>query len=204
MTVWNQSSFKHRTYKTPKPYKPVEPIGMKLTYGAQLADEKHRWLSLGDAQNTYDALSCKCGYHVCTQKGACAPRNVDRYARARAILGERNGSLEAEASESYDQLFVEMRKVAPKSWFFEVPRHSAIEVIRLAMVKYGPGFRDPLVKDEIRRQLRLFVPTRLHCSACGAAGTMLAGRVCADGRSCDERMTRNMASSSFSAPRMSG
>jgi hypothetical protein len=208
--IWNQASYRQRTFKT-RVYKPVEPVGKKLAYLNQTGDDEHRWLYAEG--NVMDAISCAggCGYHICSKTGPCKPKPAlitkERPLHEKVDLGRdmNNSVLRARAESVYLELCAEMRRVAPKSWFFQVPTEDALNCIAACIMVHGDKFRDPSVKAELAGALKLLVPqSRGGCTACGERGTQLAGRVCADMQGCDTRMQMKQASSSFCAPRFSG
>lgn len=197
--IWNQASYRQRTFKT-RVYKPVEPVGKKLAYLNQTGDDEHRWLYAEG--NVMDAIGCAggCGYHICSKTGPCTPKPV-----AKERPGVPSSALRARAESVYLELCAEMRRVAPKSWFFQVRMEDALNCIAACILVHGDKFRDPSVKAELASALKLLVPQpRGGCTACGERGTQLAGRVCADMQGCDMRMQMKQASSSFCAPRFSG
>jgi hypothetical protein len=203
--IWNQASYRQRTFKT-RVYKPVDPIGTRLTYIGNEDDERRRWLAGGDG--TYDAIGCAggCGYHVCSKTGPCTPKPKPApITSSFPLRGLPPSAIRARSESVYLELCAEMRRVAPKSWFFQVPTEDALNCIAACIMVHGDKFRDPSVKAELAGALKLLVPqSRGGCTACGERGTQLAGRVCADMQGCDTRMQMKQASSSFCAPRFSG
>lgn len=204
--IWNQASHKQRTYKT-RVYKPVDPVGTKLSYFNEQGDDEHRWLSAKG--NVMDAISCAggCGYHICSKTGPCTPKppvalpSGSGYSRIRP-LGFESGLM---AETAYRDLCTEMQRVAPNSWFFQVPKDLALECIEKSILKHGPGFRSIKAKLELSEDLRKLVGTKVGpCTACGRRNTQLAGRVCADMQSCDLRIQAHRQSTAFCAPRLSG
>lgn len=179
------AALRARNYVPRKPYKPVAPIGEKLSWASMLGSQQQPRCVPAAMQDVSTCMAC--GYVVCS----CS------IARKRDHFGKAFDDARASAIELSDR----MSRMYPNHWFHDIGVERLVGFLTQKIMKsktstdftgslmaWAPGELEALLPMGHPR--RMPVPTR--CSRCGvlaAGANLLQVGICEDAYACDSRLS---------------